>query len=1523
MLYSEHKRCVTLFVIILFFVQTSRAQIQINELLAVNSTAAYDPDFGEFSDFAELRNVSAVAIHLAGFTLTDDPAETDKWTLPAITLAPGEHLLIWTDGLDKYPGDTAFVPFKNAVKTMTALHAGFRLSGDGEYLGVFNPQGNLMDELTYCVQAGDLTYGRSATDPSQWLYFGEPTPGAMNSPYGSALMETPGVPVFSLAEGFYASPQMLQLSTTEPGAEIRFTFDGTTPNAGSPVFTGDFPVNLNLTIKARLYVPGKMPGKVITKSYFINENTQLPVLSITSNAANLYGFDFGILQNAIKDREVPATIEYYEPVTGERAFLAGVGLRVFGSSIYNLPQRPISVRFKEKYGDEVLKYPLFEGKPVPRYSSFLLRNGGNDYNTAYFRDGLGVHLVKDKMDIDYQDYKPCIVFINGIYNGIYELRERLDEQYIGSNDEINPDNLDFLEDSLHVVSGDAYDFQKIMNVVRQNDLSDSTAFAQTTEKIDVDEFTNYLILRAFIGYQITDLNNRYWRNRDTNGKWRWIASDLEHAFGQLGGDPYTENTIAKLAGISGTLPEWSTLLFNRLLQNPGFRDEFIQRSAAYLNTIFLPASTLSTVDSLKALLQPQMPRHIGRWHSPPSVQIWQANVNAIKTFLEKRPDYYRKHLTDLFGKQDSALVSLQIVGQGKVLLAGVAFSENMQGHFFKNARIRLKAVPAPGHRFAGWQGVSSTGENADITPANDTTFTAIFEAIPQISIIPPVISADTVLAADASPWYGFEDVKVLSGVRLTVEAGATLLLSDGVCIDVQGGLLLAGTENERITIQPDPAPSARRSFYGQSGFWGSIIADNPSDSVVIRYADLRGGSFGRDRNRHYSTVSAYDSPLWVEYSTIEEGKAPLIARGGNIYLGHSEFHTQVSCNGFISLYDMDAPLIEHCTFAGNRAINTDGIDIKGVTNGIVRHNHVYGFLGSNCDGIDLGIYTLNCLVEHNIIHDCSDKGISIGSQSNALVRRNLVYDCDLGVALKDSLAVAQIDQNTFYGNRQAVSCYEKSALRGGGTAFVKNTILAASTEASIFYDAKSQIQVRYSLSDREPLPGTGNLNTDPALVHPSTGNFELSPGSPCIDAGDPSSPHDSDGSTADMGAYYTHSGNYGLTLHINEFSYHPPFNYPTGDWVELHNSTDQSIDLSGWRMAHGLYEFVFSENTKVAPDEYVVVCQDTMQFKTIYPESNRIMGDFHFDLNNKSGKITLYDDSGKLVHSARYADSRPWPPLADGLGATVELDQDADGNLPTDWRESYVLLGTPGRPNSHAPDVSGLFVNEVLASNSNTLADERGEYDDWFELYNASEDSLNVGGLCFTDDASEPGRWQLPLHFTDQTTIPPHGFLLLWADGQPGQGPLHTDFKLSAGGEMVAVFQRDGAGYSERERLTFGPQNPDISWGRYPDGSADTRVMMPTPGASNVSSRTRDTDVLPLKMYPNPFSERLFIRLEQVEKPYRLQLVNMLGQVAYEAAGLRENQAVVLRNELAPGMYEVAVTDGGGRRYVGKVRVER
>jgi parallel beta-helix repeat protein len=1504
----------------LIAVGNASAQIRINEILAVNSTIQHDPDMGEFADLIELRNASQQPVDLTGYSISQEPDGSDGWVLPPITLAPEELLVIWADGLDLWPGQMAFVPFRNITTAMTACHANFKLSGDGEYIGVFDPQGALLDQIIYGVQTSDVSLGLDATEHLTWLYFSEPTPGDANSLYGSTLMVAASEPAFSLPDGSYQGIQTLTLSTTETNGSIRYTYDGSTPNQGSPLYTNAIPMNLSLCIKARVYVDGKMPSKVITRTYLINETDQFPILSMTADANELYGFDLGILQNAIKDREVPANITFFEAGTGEPAFLAGVGLRVFGTSIYNLPQRPLSIRFREKYGTELLNYPLFPDKPITRYSSFLLRNGGNDYNTAFFRDGLGVNLVKGKMDIDLQDHKPCVVFVNGAYQGIYELRERLDEDYIGGNHEVNSNNLDYLEDSLAVNSGDQHAFRALMDFVENNDLADSANYATVSAQVDVNEYLNYTILRAFIGYQIADLNNRYWRNRDANGaqQWRWIAADLEHAFGQLSGDPVEVNTISKLAGLSGTLPAWSTLLFNKLLQNAKFRDEFIQRSAAYLNTHFSPGNTLAVVDSLQNVLQPHMPRHIGRWNTPPSMAAWGANIDQIRSFLQDRPAHYRQHLSDLFGTTDGANVSMQIVGEGSVVVSGVTFTEGMSGPFFRNARISLQAIPAPGHRFVLWQGISGTDEVASLVPAGDTTFVAVFAPVDAISIIPPLVAQDTTLAAAASPWYGLEDVVVLPGARLTVEAGATLLLTDGVCFDVQGGLVLNGSDEARIQLLSDPAPSARRSFYGQHGKWGSIQATSPADSIIIRHTDLRSGSFGRERATHYSTISAYQTNLLVEGSTITEGLAPLIARGGSARITHSEFHTFNSVNGFISLYDMVSPVIEGCTFKGNRAINTDAIDLKGITNGVVRQNRVHGFLGDNCDGIDLGIYSDNVLVEENIIHDCTDKGISLGSQSNAQIRRNVIHDCDLGVAVKDSLSVAYLDQNTLYGNRIGVACYEKSTLRGGGTAFVKNTILSASSDSSIAYDTRSTIEVSHSLSDREPLDGVGNLNTDPLLAHPSTGNFELQPNSPCIDSGDLLSPLDGDGSAADRGAYYTHIGSYGLSVHINECNYHSSEFFDQGDWIELRNSTDSPVDVSGWHIDHGLHAFTIKPNTVIAPGAQLVLCQDLYRFNQLHPEVTNAIGDFHFDLDNAAGKITLYDPSEALIHSLRYADHRPWPPLADGGGATVELEQDQESNLPTDWRESHVLMGTPGAANSLPIDVSGLFVNEAMASNTATIADEFGEFDDWIELYNGSNAPMNVGGLCITDEDVVPFKWQLTLDRPEQTTIPANGFLLIWADDDEPQGALHTNFRLSAAGEAITIHQRDGAVYTERERFEFGEQQTDVSFGRYPDGSAVMQAMQPTPGGSNVASGVKELDQAGLEIFPNPFTDQLYISTGEVAKPYRLIVLDALGRNVMERATQTEGGLVLRRDDLAPGPYFITVIDALGRTYRAK-----
>jgi len=145
-----------------------------------------------------------------------------------------------------------------------------------------------------------------------------------------------------------------------------------------------------------------------------------------------------------------------------------------------------------------------------------------------------------------------------------------------------------------------------------------------------------------------------------------------------------------------------------------------------------------------------------------------------------------------------------------------------------------------------------------------------------------------------------------------------------------------------------------------------------------------------------------------------------------------------------------------------------------------------------------------------------------------------------------------------------------------------------------------------------------------------------------------------------------------------------------------------------------------------------------------------------------------------------------------------------------------------------------LFINEFQASNAETIQDPQSEYDDWIEIYNGSDEPLDIGGMYLTDDLDAPTQWQIPAYDPAHTTVAPHGYLVIWADGQVADSGLHASFSLDAGEEEIALFDRDGV--TLIDAVEFADQETDTSYGRLPDG-ADTwqTLAFPTPGAENVA----------------------------------------------------------------------------------------
>lgn len=220
-----------------------------------------------------------------------------------------------------------------------------------------------------------------------------------------------------------------------------------------------------------------------------------------------------------------------------------------------------------------------------------------------------------------------------------------------------------------------------------------------------------------------------------------------------------------------------------------------------------------------------------------------------------------------------------------------------------------------------------------------------------------------------------------------------------------------------------------------------------------------------------------------------------------------------------------------------------------------------------------------------------------------------------------------------------------------------------------------------------------------------------------------------------------------------------------------------------------------------------------------------------------------------------------------------------------------------------APALAGpgdVVINEFLASNITGQTDEFDQYDDWLELYNKSNQVLTLSGLYLTDKSDNPVKWQIPAN----VSIPANGYLIFWLDENASQGTFHTNFKLSAaGGEFLML--SDGAGLVY-DSLTFGPQAPDISYGRFPNGTGPFTYMPTTFNAANsLNSATFETGKTKIRMYPNPATDQLY--LESDAPLNGIELFNALGQKVLSRETKGEYSAVLDLHNIPTGLYGIKI----------------
>ncbi|MBI9065776.1 MAG: CotH kinase family protein [Salinivirgaceae bacterium] len=1271
--------------IILFIsvINSSHSQIVINEFLASNATTIHKLTGNDaFSDWIELYNTSNTPIDLNGYFLSDDLSNPTKFQISnSIIIDSNSFIIIWADGFNEIDN--------------FGIHTNFKLSKSGEQISIANTEGEIIDSVNYGQQFNDIPYGRKPDATGNWFYFAEPTPAYSNIFDPISKPKYTSEVQFSTNGGFFYNQQIVTLSTDKPNAVIHYTTDCTNPNSSSNIYSEPLLIDTTVIIRAKVFETDHFPSLIKTNSYIFNEHTNnLPTIALSAFPNTLWDDNTGIYTNSLRGFEIPANFEYFEN-DNEQKISQLTDIRLSGQASSAGPQKPFTVSAKSKYNADYLDYKFFSTRENTQFKDLYLRTSGTpDAFYTMMRDGTVHDLTINKTDIDCQAYQPSKLYLNGAYWGIYNIREKNNLDYLIMHHQVNPDYTDILEyrwsNTPVVEEGSSYHYNTLLDFIysEENSMIFPANYNYVASLLDINSFIDYMIFEIYIAnIDWLNTNMLFWKENKMGKKWRWILLDTDVSYG-MNWDSYNYNAHYNFNGlIDATSNIGIAKLFKYLLKNDDFKNQFINKFTAQLNTIYSSKAALNIIEKNKNRIATEMPYHIERWknfthphYGDPleTMEQWETNVEIMKTFAENRPSYQKQHLTSFFNlsEMDSITFEVEPIQKGNIYVYDHFITDSINtGEYFTGISTDIQASAKPGYKFAFWKNTNDTNQIINRIEIGIDTLIAVFEPDNQ-NYIPSVITSNYELTQENSPYFSSGDITIQANAKLIVEAGVTIKMFEKSNIFIFGTLELNGSATNPIII--------KESSFINTKNWGGLCFDSGTGKSILNHVQLINGTCGSDLKKHFSTLSSYNTNLLINGLTINGEKQPFYSEYGKIEIHNSFFHSSVASD-LINIKYADSALVENSKLIGNGSYDADAIDYDNLSGGIIRNNIISGFTGYNSDGIDLGEDAKNILIEGNTITNCIDKGISIGQASTAIIKNNIISYCGQGVGIKDYYSFGTISNNTFYENDIAVACFVKNYGDGGGSAIISNCIFANSRSSSHYVDEYSSIIINYSLSNTEQLTGIGNFFSSPEFVDEIAFNFELSSLSPCIDAGDPLSPLDEDGTLADMGASFSYTLSDSQSIIINEINYNSSDTLNSGDWVEIYNSTDSSINLSGWSIMDSKNDntFSFIDGIILHPKSYFVVHQNDTLFSNIYSNISNRTGDLNFKLSNKSDIVRIISPQMQVINAVNYNDELPWPTLCDGNGYTLELrDETFDNSLAENWRSSPLIGGSPGISNN-------------------------------------------------------------------------------------------------------------------------------------------------------------------------------------------------------------------------------------------------
>lgn len=1284
---------------------------------------------GEDSDWIELYNRGSNSILLEGYSLTDDLAEPRKWVFPAVTLGPGQYMLVFCSGKDRGVAGSE-------------LHTNFALNNQGEYLALFTdeepPLAGTEFFPGYPLQDSFRTYALAA-DGSSFVFAANMTPGGANdlSKIWSDRVETP---VASEVQGVKTSPFSLSLSTPDAGASIRYTTDGSTPDVDEGIlYTGPVDISTNTAIVARAFKDGMLPSPPMVCSYIFgldykdhvdreNAFESLPIMSLVGDEERSWYEPFGIQalrggqwkpedwpwQTSTKTRAwwKPRTTgdynmalkhgrAYERPMhasymhrDGTPGFSTACGIRMARSDVqrhsfrrkdvWDVEKTKWSFRlfFRGSYSGGDLEYPyFFDSEGVNVFDKIAIRNTAS--GDRFLFDEYTRRVIESTgQDIARGNYFQ--MYINGHFMGYFGLVERLDEDYCKINyhsengwdvikKQIAHDGAQLLE----IHGGDGIEFDDLVNTAKTADLSDWDNFQAFADRIYLNDFIDYILVNIYAVNIDWPVNN--WiavRERVPGAKWRFMSWDADLIYGTK--KNWVTNTWnwnwTKTRFESDTATDSELMhIWKALRQHPDFALMVADRvQKLFYNGGALTDDNLHAIyDDVEAKVSPLL-----------AYQFGEAFDHDIRNdWIPQRRGYMLRNLKNFGLWMDFQAPQFNQHG-GDVSAGFDATLTNLNGR----------------------------GDIYYTTDGTDPRVWGTGEVNPDATqYLNPfaVFSSMTVKARckDGDEW------SPLAVATFTVPASTNGVIITEVMADANGDdthkewVELYNTTDTDINIDGWTLSDNATDFHTISA-GGSLIV--PSHGYLVLGA---------------SSVSALNADAPVDY-----------AYGADLTLGNSADE----------LFLMQGDNIIHSVAWGDyQTTPTTPMTIISLNPDT---GEAFGMASNYYSGpVDFWIdqYSYYGSGENRGTPGADNDGVYVGPGSDTqppqLVDGWMVRSDKAFLLFDDILATASCENVSNY-SLPGATIVEASRERHVGVELRFGSSLAAGTDHVLELGGiadlsgnvmpSTQINLRYEM----PTVTISELMYDPA-----------------------------DGSDYEFVELHNPSASFASDLSGFVFTDGIDFTMPAGTSIEA-----------------GGYLLVIRSDETTFRGHYGL------------DASVAVVGPYAGKLSNGGEKITLRKSlDGVQVVDFEYNDSRAWPLGTDGAGHSLvprnTTDQpinwlDYGGN----WRRSSLIGGSPG---SADPETApGLIVSEIMA-HTDYSNPSYPEYDsnDWIELRNVSSGSVSLGGYFLSDDPLDLAKWPLPWQNLAA------GDVVVFDEVHGFHQPITSGFGLNKDGEAVYLSYLGGS----------------------------------------------------------------------------------------------------------------------------------